>query len=111
MGLTVGRPLTARHQALIGLASIAYERDQLQAATDLLDRAAEAAKSVVDTVVEKVEEIVTPEPEPKLAPEPEPEPTAAETVAEPEPVAAEPPAPAPEEKKPKLRLGRKKKDS
>ena len=103
-GLTISQvlPIGTKKQA---------ELDAAKAEQGILDRAAEAAKSVVDTVVEKVEEIVTPEPEPKLAPEPEPEPTAAETVAEPEPVAAEPPAPAPEEKKPKLRLGRKKKDS
>jgi small subunit ribosomal protein S5 len=96
-GLTVSQvlPITAAAQA---------EFDAKRAEESPVARAVEAAKAAVETVVEKVEEVVTPEPEPT------PEPPAAEAPApEPEPE----PEPAPvveEEKKPRRRLGRRKKD-
>jgi LuxR family maltose regulon positive regulatory protein len=42
LAITTERPFFARQQALLGLATLAYERDQLAEARDFLDRVAEA---------------------------------------------------------------------
>jgi len=107
-GLTVSQvlPIGAKAQA---------ELDAAKAEQTAAARAVEKAKDVAATVVERVEEAVAPEPEPQAEPSPVPEP---EPTPAPEPPAAEAPEPEPEaapaveeEKKPRRRLGRKKKES
>ena len=107
-GLTVSQvlPIGAKAQA---------ELDAAKAEQTAAARAVEKAKDVAATVVERVEEAVAPEPEPQAKPSPVPEP---EPTPAPEPPAAEAPEPEPEaapaveeEKKPRRRLGRKKKES
>jgi small subunit ribosomal protein S5 len=101
-GLSISQvlPISAAKQA---------EFDAARAEQGVLDRAAKAAKSVVETLVEKVQEVAEPAADQVEEPvAPEPEPAANESVAQHEPEPA-PEAPA-AEKKPKRRLGRKKKD-
>jgi small subunit ribosomal protein S5 len=101
------RGLTVNQVLPVGVKAQA-ELDAAKAEQSAAARALEKVKDVAETVVEKVEEAVAPEPEPE--PQPAPEPPAAEAPApEPEPG----PEPAPvveEEKKPRRRLGRRKKD-